>query len=80
MRIDKFLKVSRLIKRRTVANDACEAHRIFVNDKVVKPSYQIKQGDVLEIRFAKSVTKVRITDVSNIVKKQDASSLYEIMD
>ncbi|HOD92540.1 MAG TPA: RNA-binding S4 domain-containing protein [Clostridia bacterium] len=80
MRIDKFLKVSRLIKRRTVANQACEGQKIFVNDKAVKPSYQIKENDILEIRFANSSIKVRIANVAENVKKQDAASLYEIID
>ncbi len=79
MRIDKFLKVSRLIKRRTVANQACEGQKIFVNDKSVKPSYQIKKGDILEIRFSNSSIKVRIADVAEQVKKQDAALLYEII-
>ncbi|MFA5341085.1 MAG: RNA-binding S4 domain-containing protein [Clostridia bacterium] len=79
MRIDKFLKVSRLIKRRTVANQACEGQKIFVNDKAVKPSYQIKKDDILEIRFSNSSIKVKINDVCEQVKKQDAASLYEII-
>ncbi|HPY98850.1 MAG TPA: RNA-binding S4 domain-containing protein [Clostridia bacterium] len=80
MRIDKFLKVSRLIKRRTVANDACEAQKIFANGKAVKPSYQVKKGDILEIKFVNSSVKVRVTDISDNVKKDDASSLYEIVE
>lgn len=80
MRIDKFLKVSRLIKRRTVANDACEAQKIFANGKAVKPSYQVKKGDILEIKFVNSSVKVRVTDISDSVKKDDASSLYEIVE
>ena len=80
MRIDKFLKVSRLIKRRTVANEACESQKIYVNDKSVKPSYQIKKGDILEIRFSNSLIKVRILDIAETVKKQDAASLYEIIE
>lgn len=80
MRIDKFLKVSRLIKRRTVANDACEAQKIFANGKAVKPSYHVKKGDILEIKFVNSSVKVRVTDISDNVKKGDASSLYEIVE
>jgi ribosomal 50S subunit-recycling heat shock protein len=80
MRIDKFLKVSRLIKRRTVANDACEAQKIFANGKAVKPSYQVQKGDILEIKFVNSSVKVRVTDISDNVKKDDASSLYEIVE
>ncbi len=80
MRIDKFLKVSRLIKRRTVANDACEAQKIFANGKAVKPSYQVKKGDILEIKFVNSSVKVRVTDISDNVKKGDASSLYDIVE
>ena len=80
MRIDKFLKVSRLIKRRTVANEACEGQKIFINGKAVKPSYQVKNDDILEVRFTNSLIKVRVADISMNVKKQDASTLYEIIE
>lgn len=77
MRIDKYLKVSRLIKRRTVANEACEQGRITVNDKVVKPSYDVKIGDVLSIRFGDRVVTVRVTAISEHVKKDEASNMFE---
>ena len=77
MRIDKYLKVSRLIKRRTVANDACEQGRITVNDKIVKPSYDVKIGDVLSIRFGDRVVTVRVTAISEHVKKDEASNMFE---
>jgi ribosomal 50S subunit-recycling heat shock protein len=80
MRIDKFLKVSRLIKRRTVANEACEGQKIFINGKAVKPSYQVKKDDILEVRFTNSLIKVRVADISMNVKKQDDSTLYEIVE
>ena len=77
MRIDKYLKVSRLIKRRTIANEACEQGRITVNDKVVKPSYEVKIGDVLSIRFGDREVKVRVTAISEHVKKDEASNMFE---
>ncbi len=79
MRIDKFLKVSRIIKRRTVANDACDAAHISVNGKVVKASYDVKVGDVIEIAFGERVLKVRVTDVKDSTKKADAAEMYEVI-
>lgn len=79
MRIDKFLKVSRLIKRRTVANDACDAAHISVNGKVVKASYDVKVGDVIEIAFGERVLKVKVTDVKDSTKKADAAEMYEVV-
>lgn len=77
MRLDKYLKVSRLIKRRTVANEACDGGRVSVNGKVVKASYDVKIGDEIEIRFGSKALKVRVTEVKEQVGKGDASSLYE---
>ncbi len=77
MRIDKYLKVSRLIKRRTVANEACDGGRISVNGKVVKASYDVKVGDEMEIQFGSRTLKIRVTDVREQVGKSDASTLYE---
>ena len=74
MRIDKFLKVSRLIKRRTVANDACD-----VNGRVVKASYDVKVGDVIEITFGEKTLRVRVTDVRESTKKADAAEMYEVV-
>ena len=77
MRIDKYLKVSRLIKRRTIANEACEQGRISVNDKVVKPSYEVKIGDVIKIRFGDKETAVKVLSLSENVRKDEASSMFE---
>ena len=77
MRIDKYLKVSRLIKRRSVANEACDQGRIAVNGKVIKASYDVKEGDVLEITMGERVTRVRVKAIAEHVLKNDASSLYE---
>jgi len=76
MRIDKFLKVSRLIKRRTVANEACDAQRIVVNGRTVKASYDVKIGDVIEIRFGERLLKVEVLTVSEHATKADATAMY----
>ena len=77
MRLDKYLKVSRLIKRRTVANDACDVGRVMVNDKVVKASYDVKVGDVIEIAFGNKSVKVRVTMIADSTKKEDAKDMFE---
>ena len=77
MRIDKYLKVTRLIKRRTIANEACDQSRITVNGRVVKASYDVKENDVIEITMGERVIKVRVKAVAEHVLKNDASSLYE---
>ena len=79
MRIDKFLKVSRIIKRRTVANEACDASHISVNGRVVKASYDVKEGDVVEIVFGERRLKIRVLDVKDVIRKNDASLLYEVL-
>ena len=79
MRIDKYLKVSRLIKRRTVANEACDAGRIFVSGKPVKASYDVKIGDILEIAFGTKTVKVEITDIAESTKKDAAGEMYKIL-
>ena len=79
MRIDKFLKVSRIIKRRTVANEACDAAHVSVNGRVVKASYEVKEGDIIEITFGEKKLKLKVLDIKNVTSKNDASSLYEIM-
>ena len=80
MRLDKYLKVSRLIKRRTVANEACDAGRVSANGRPVKASYDVKAGDVLEIQFAQRTLKVEVLAVAEAVRKDDASAMYrEIM-
>jgi len=76
VRIDKFLKVSRLIKRRTIANEACDAQRISVNGRTVKASYDVKCGDVIEIRFGERVLKVEVLTVSEHATKADATAMY----
>ena len=76
MRIDKFLKVSRLIKRRTVANEACDAGRILVNDKVVKASYDVKEGDIIEIRFGQKAVKAEVLSVAETTRKDEAKELF----
>ncbi len=77
MRLDKYLKVSRLIKRRTVANEACDNGRISVNGRVVKASYDVKVGDRLEIALGTRTLKVEVLQVSETVKKDDASAMYK---
>ena len=76
MRLDKYLKVSRLIKRRTVANAACDNERVMVNGKEAKPSYQVKVGDIIEIAFGQRVLKVEVLDVAEHTTKETASALY----
>ncbi|EDM99338.1 MULTISPECIES: RNA-binding S4 domain-containing protein [Pseudoflavonifractor] len=76
MRLDKWLKVSRLIKRRTVANEACDNARVTANGRPVKASYDVKEGDVLEIRFGEKAVRVEVLAVSEAVKKNDAPAMY----
>ena len=79
MRLDKFLKVSRLIKRRTVANEACDAGLVLVNDKTAKASLNVKEGDVIEIQFGTRAVKVEVLDVQETVKKDEAKELYRYL-
>ena len=76
MRLDKYLKVSRLIKRRTVANEACDNERITVNGRPAKASYDVKVGDVLEIRFGAKTVKIEVLAVAEAVRKDDAAAMY----
>lgn len=76
MRLDKFLKVSRLIKRRTVANEACDAGRVLINDKPAKASTNVKVGDILTIEFGNKEVKVEVLDVQETVRKDDAKELF----
>ena len=76
MRLDKYLKVSRLIKRRTVANEACDNDRITVNGRPAKASYDVKVGDVLEIRFGQKTLKIEVLAVADAVRKDDAAAMY----
>ena len=80
MRLDKFLKVSRLIKRRTVAADACSASRVLLNGKEAKPAKEVKVGDEIEIVYGNSRVRVRVTALLETTKKQDAAELYEVID
>ena len=77
MRLDKFLKVSRLIKRRTVANEACDAGRVLVNGAVAKASVKVKVGDVIEIQFGTKTVKVEVLDVTETVRKEEAKELFK---
>lgn len=79
MRLDKFLKVSRIIKRRTVANDACDGGRISVNGRTVKASYDVKPGDEIKILFGEKPLNIRVLNVKENVKKDEARELYEIV-
>jgi ribosomal 50S subunit-recycling heat shock protein len=76
MRLDKYLKVSRLIKRRTVANEACDGDRVIVNGRTAKASYTVKPGDVIELQFGNSALKIEVLSVAEHVSKADASALY----
>ena len=77
MRLDKYLKVSRLIKRRTVANEACDGERVCVNGRQVKASYQVKVGDVIEITFGQRSVKVEVLQLSETASKSDAPAMYK---
>lgn len=77
MRLDKYLKVSRLIKRRTVANEACDSGRVSINGKTAKASVDVKVGDVIEIHFGDKTVKVMVTDIIEITKKDDAKDMYK---
>lgn len=77
MRLDKYLKVSRVIKRRTVANEACDAGRVMVNDKVAKASVDVKVGDIIEIAFGQKSVKIRVLDIQDTSKKDEAKELFE---
>lgn len=79
MRLDKYLKISRIIKRRTVAKEACESGRVSINNKVAKPSTEINEGDIIEIRFAKSSLKAKIINIMEHVTKDNAKDMYELI-
>jgi ribosomal 50S subunit-recycling heat shock protein len=79
MRLDKYLKVSRIIKRRTVAKEACESGRVSINGKVAKPGTDVKEGDIIEIRFASKKLAARILNISEHVRKENAQAMYEIL-
>lgn len=79
MRLDKYLKVSRLIKRRTVANEACDAEKVSVNGNPARASFDVKEGDIIEINIGAQPLKVRVLDVKEFTKKEDAAALYEVV-
>ena len=79
MRLDKFLKVSRLIKRRTVANEACDAGRVLVNGQVAKASVKVKVGDIIEIQFGTKVVKAEVLDIQDTTKKEEAKDLFRYL-
>jgi ribosomal 50S subunit-recycling heat shock protein len=80
MRLDKFLKVSRIIKRRTIASEACDKQRVLVNGNVAKAGKDLKIGDILEIRFGSNTLKVKVLALSETVRKEEADSMYEILE
>ena len=80
MRLDKYLKVSRIIKRRTVANDACDAEHVTVNGRRAKASYDVKVGDIVEITFGQRTLKFKVVSVRDSVAKAEAAEMYEIID
>ena len=80
MRLDKFLKLSRVIKRRTVANDVCQAGRVTVNGKPAKPSVKLKVGDVVTILFGSGEVKFKVLSLQETVRKEEAASMYELLD
>lgn len=80
MRLDKYLKVSRIIKRRTVAKEASEGGRVTLNGKVAKPSTEVREGDVMEIRFGEKLARYRILAVAETVRKADAGAMYELIE
>lgn len=79
MRIDKYLKISRIIKRRTIADKACRAGRVLINDQVAKSGTKVKRGDIVEIRFGENTTKFRVLDIKEHVKKEEVTNLYEML-
>lgn len=80
MRLDKYLKISRIIKRRTVANEACDAGRVFVNGKQARASYDVKEGDRLEIALGERTLKAEVLSVTEYARKEDAAGLYRILE
>lgn len=80
MRIDKYLKVSRLIKRRTVAQEACDGGRVSVNGKTVKPAYDVKENDVIELSFGAKKTKVKVLKVCDYIKANESDTMYEVIE
>lgn len=80
MRLDKYLKVSRVIKRRTVANEVCDAKHVLVNGKIARASYDVKENDIIEITMGSNVTKIQVTKVTEHTTKDDAALMYKVID
>ncbi len=80
MRLDKYLKITRLIKRRTVANEACDAGRVLVNDRAARASYEVKEGDVVEIRLGQKPLRVEVLSIEESPKKEDAARNYRVIE
>ena len=80
MRIDKYLKLSRIIKRRTVANEACSGGRVTLNEKTAKPGTEVKTGDIVTIKFGNGETRFRILTIKETVRKEEASEMYELLE
>ncbi|NLM73680.1 MAG: RNA-binding S4 domain-containing protein [Clostridiaceae bacterium] len=79
MRIDKFLKVSRIIKRRTLAQEACSKEKVMINGRVAKPGSEVKPGDIVEIHFGQNITRIKVLKVSEHVKKEESTEMYELL-
>ena len=80
MRLDKYLKLTRIIKRRTVANEACDAGKVSVNDKIARASYDVKIGDIIEISMGQKPLKVKVLSISEFINKEDASDFYQVIE
>lgn len=80
MRLDKYLKVSRIIKRRTVANDACDASHVTVNGRAAKASYDVKIGDIIEVSFGGRTVRIQVTNIVDTTKKADAADMYRVLE
>ncbi len=80
MRLDKYLKISRIIKRRTVANEACDAGRVTVNGKIAKAGLEVKEGDIIEIRFGSNITKVEVLNTKENVRKEEAPNMFKTLE
>lgn len=80
MRLDKYLKITRIIKRRTVANEACDAGKISVNNKVARASYDVKVGDIIEVNMGQKPLKVKVISINDFVKKDEAASYYQVIE
>lgn len=80
MRLDKYLKITRIIKRRTVANEACDAGKVSVNNKIARASYDVKVGDIIEINMGQKPLKVKVISISDFIKKEEASDYYQVIE